>query len=134
MSRIVVAEDDAGIRRVIKIWLERQGHVVKDLSNGRLALAECEAQPPDVLISDVNMPEMDGIQLIEQLNARGLAPQGIVVLTSRWDHVKIGERLTGLNAHVLPKPFSPERLADLVATITADCNAESAPQALEKKS
>ncbi|MBL8879731.1 MAG: response regulator [Phycisphaerales bacterium] len=122
MSRIIVAEDDAGIRRVITMWLERQGHEVRSLTNGREALDACVSSPPDVLISDVNMPEIDGIQLIEQLSARGLAPRGVVVLTSRWDHAQIGERLAGLNAHVLPKPFSPARLADLVEGITAAMN------------
>lgn len=132
MSRILVAEDDAGIRRVITMWLERQGHEVRSLSNGREALEACVADTPDVLISDVNMPELDGIQMIEQLSAQGRAPRGVIVLTSRWDHAQIGERLAGLNAHVLPKPFSPARLAELVENITSALGGSRQPSVIER--
>lgn len=123
MSRVLVAEDDAGIRRVICLWLQRQGHEVQEAVNGRQALEAFLSRPPEVLVTDVNMPEMDGIELVEALHHDLRPPKGIIVLTSRWDHGAVGERLAPLGVQVLPKPFSPSKLADLVTAVAARAEA-----------
>jgi CheY-like chemotaxis protein len=119
MSRVLVAEDDPHILRVICMWLSRQGHDVAEARNGVAALDQLRARPADVLISDVNMPQMDGLQLIEQAVRLEAPPGGIVVLTNRWDHAEIRTRLSKWGVHVLPKPFSPTKLADLIGELTA---------------
>lgn len=115
MSRVMVVEDDVGIRRVVTLWLTRHGHEVCEARNGREALESFAAFRPDVLITDVNMPEMDGLALIERIGAAETRPTGIIVLTNRWDHREIGEKLSGTGAQVFPKPFSPSKLAEQVA-------------------
>lgn len=126
MSRIVIAEDDPHTLRVISLWLARQGHEVREARSGATALELIAAGVPDVLITDVNMPGMDGLQLIERIVGTEREPRGIVVLTNRWDHGDIRDRLAGRGVHVIPKPFSPSRLSALVAELTAGTDAAAA--------
>ncbi|MBN2448363.1 MAG: response regulator [Phycisphaerae bacterium] len=125
MSRVVVAEDDAHIRRVICLWLRRQGHEVFEASNGRVALDMVLEHEPRILVTDVNMPLMDGIELLKELTERDCSPHGIVVLTNRWDHREIGEQLAGPGMHVMPKPFSPTRLAELIDQLGSEAPEEA---------
>lgn len=118
MSRILVVEDDPHILRVISMWLSRQGHETGEARNGCAALEQLRTRSVDVLITDVNMPQMDGLALIENVVALPSPPAGIVVLTNRWDHSDIRARLAKWGVHVLPKPFSPSKLARLVDELT----------------
>jgi CheY-like chemotaxis protein len=114
MSRILVAEDDPHILRVICLWLSRQGHEVLEARNGIAAWELVQQQQPEIVITDINRPGMDGLGLLENLKNYEHAPRGIVVLTNRWDHREIGESLATWGVRVVPKPFSPTKLADLI--------------------
>jgi len=114
MSRILVAEDDPHTLRVICLWLTRQGHEVFEARNGVAAWELVQQQRPEILITDINMPGMDGLGLLEQLMRAEHAPRGVVVLTNRWDHREIGHDLAEWGVRVVPKPFSPTRLAGLI--------------------
>jgi CheY-like chemotaxis protein len=119
MSRILVVEDDPHILRLISMWLQREGHVVAEARNGLAALDLVRAEPVDVLVSDINMPGMDGLALIESVVGEGCVRRGIVVLTNRWDHAEIRDRLAEWGVQVLPKPFSPSRLSQLVESLVS---------------
>lgn len=123
MSRILVAEDDPHILRLICLWLQRQGHEVLEARNGLAARELIADAAVDVLISDVNMPGLDGVQLIEEVLPQGRVRRGVVVLTNRWDHGEIRDRLAARGVHVLPKPFSPTRLSELIADLTVPAEA-----------
>ena len=114
MSRIVVVEDDPHILRVISLWLTRQGHEVLEAANGKAALEIIGAQIPDLIVTDVNMPGMDGFELLEALDRLGRRPAGVLMLTSRWDHREIASRLSEQGVRVMPKPFSPTALSESV--------------------
>ena len=114
MSRILVVEDDPHILRVVSLWLSRQGHEVLEARSGASALELVARHRPEILITDINMPGMDGLELLEQLKQQKSLPRGIIVLTNRWDHREIGENLAEWRAHMVPKPFSPTKLAELV--------------------
>jgi DNA-binding response OmpR family regulator len=114
MSRILVAEDDPHILRLISMWLRRQGHEVLEARNGLLAWELVQQELIDVLVSDVNMPGMDGLELIAALRRDNRVQRGVIVLTNRWDHTTIRDQLAQWGVHVLPKPFSPSRLSELV--------------------
>lgn len=114
MSRILVAEDDPHILRVISLWLARQGHEVLEARDGLEALDIWRNQRPDILVTDVNMPGLDGLELLDRIVGDRNAPRGLVVLTNRWDHREIGQKLADWGVHVVPKPFSPTKLAELV--------------------
>lgn len=119
MSRILVAEDDPHILRVISLWLSRQGHEVIEARNGVAALESYDQSPPDIVITDINMPVMGGIELLNQITTRTRLPRGIVVLTNRWDHREIGQTLVDIGVHTVPKPFSPSKLSELIDKIIA---------------
>lgn len=110
MARIVLAEDDAHINRVVSMWLTQHRHSVFGAPNGRRALELVRAQQADLLITDVNMPGMDGIELVRLCAAEGLPRIGVIVLTSRCDQGDIIDALAGMRVVFHPKPFSPSRL------------------------
>lgn len=117
MSRILVAEDDPHILRLICMWLGREGHDVVEARNGLAAREQIEAEPVDVLVTDVNMPGLDGLELIESVLPAGRVKCGVIVLTNRWDHGEIRDRLGEWGVQVLPKPFSPSRLSELISEL-----------------
>jgi CheY-like chemotaxis protein len=127
MSRILVVEDDPHILRLISMWLQRQGHLVFEARNGLAALALVRAEPVDILVSDINMPGMDGLALIDSVMGEGCVRRGVIVLTNRWDHVAISDRLAEWSVQVLPKPFSPTRLSQLVEAMATGQNVRSVP-------
>lgn len=129
MTRILVAEDDPHILRLISMWLSRHGHEVLQARNGLVARDLIEAEPVDVLVSDVNMPGLDGLELIEHVLSNDRVRRGVIVLTNRWDHSEIRERLAAWGVHVLPKPFSPSRLAELVGALARGEARTPAPEA-----
>ncbi len=125
MSRILVAEDDPHILRLISMWLKRQGHEVLEARNGIAARDLLRAERVDVLVSDVNMPGIDGLELVETGVTEGRVLHGVVVLTNRWDHGDIRDRLAEWDVRVLPKPFSPSKLSELVDTMMKAASGES---------
>jgi len=114
MSRILVAEDDPHILRVMCLWLSRQGHEVLEARNGLSAWELVQQHRPEIVITDINMPGMDGLGLLEKLKGYVHPPRGVVVLTNRWDHREIGQSLAEWGVRVVPKPFSPTKLAELI--------------------
>lgn len=120
MSRILVAEDDPHILRLISMWLQRQQHEVIEARNGMMARDLIREQAVDVLVSDVNMPGIDGVELIRTVVPEGGVRLGVVVLTNRWDHGEIRDQLAEWDVHVLPKPFSPSKLSELVQALTSE--------------
>lgn len=131
MSRILVAEDDPHILRVISLWLARQGHEVLEARDGLEALNIWRHQRPDILVTDVNMPGLDGLELLDRIVGDRNAPRGLVVLTNRWDHREIGQKLADWGVHVVPKPFSPTKLAELVNQLQQQGLSQSAPASSE---
>jgi len=114
MARILIAEDDLHIGRVISLWLKRNGHEVITADTGDKALAMIREHAPDLLITDINMPVMDGLELLETVRAESLLANQAIVLTSRCDQADIEARAAELGAVVHPKPFSPMNLAETV--------------------
>lgn len=117
MSRVLVVEDDPHILRVICLWLRRQGHEVTEARNGLEGLERYEQCLPHVVVTDVNMPGLDGLGLLARIKQVRWRTRGVIVLTNRWDHRQIASELDGHDVQVVPKPFSPTRLADLIAGI-----------------
>ncbi len=111
MATIVVAEDDAHISRVVCMWLAQKGHRVLEAHNGARALEILRGQAIDILISDVNMPVMNGIDLVITACRERLVGTGVILLSSRADQAGIRQALAGQKVTLRPKPFSPSGLA-----------------------
>jgi CheY-like chemotaxis protein len=114
MARIIVVEDDTHISRVVCLWLKRNGHEVMTAGDGRSALQTIRAHRPDLLLADVNLPVMGGIELLQAVRDEGLMDAPAIVLTSRCDQSEIAARASSLGAVVYPKPFSPLHLMEAI--------------------
>lgn len=116
MSRILVIDDDPGVLDGVRRILERIGHDVETAENGRVAMRRFEANPHDLVITDINMPEMDGIEVI--LALRG-DDRGVPIIAMSAGG-QLPRELLLENADMLgavaavPKPF---QVADLVEAV-----------------
>lgn len=113
--RILVIEDEAQLARQVSRALERCGHVAVAKSDGEEGLAAALADPPDLIVLDLNLPRLDGITLLQRLRRAGGAAR-ILILSARGE---VESRVRGLKAGAddfLPKPFS---LDELIARVEA---------------
>jgi len=110
-GRILVVDDSLVIRAVVRASLEEEGYLVVEAENGEVALGECRARPPDVVLLDVEMPGLTGYEVLERLKADAeLEDIPVVFLTSR---TRMEDVVKGLRegAHdYLKKPFEAAEL------------------------
>lgn len=120
MVRILIADDEPAVREVLRVALESEGYEVTAVGNGREALDFYVRNPVEVIVTDVFMPEKDGIELIEEL--RALKPEAAIIAMSSGGRRGRGEYLdearTRGASHVLRKPFATEELMDAVVELT----------------
>ena len=112
--RILLADDDPKIHLIIKLWLSRNGHEVESAYNGREALDKLQNENFDGLITDVNMPLMKGVDLVNAIRQLPHQPALKILLTSRCDLNQLHEQIDLPGVHLFNKPFSPAALADLI--------------------
>lgn len=110
MARVLIAEDDPHIIRVMSLWLRQHGHTVFETPNGAVALETLSREPVDVLISDMNMPEMNGLALSQAVREQLHLEIPILVLSSRCDLYELNEQVRPFGVQLFPKPFVPSRL------------------------
>jgi CheY-like chemotaxis protein len=117
MAKILLAEDDAAIRRVISKALSGMGHVVLESPNGRHAWETlCNNEGIDMLVTDMAMPEMDGRQLIQVVRGNSLfAALPILILSGVSDTRSILDLLKHGTMAFIPKPI---KMTDLVSSVT----------------
>ena len=107
--QLLLVEDDATMQATLQRSLSRRGMAVTALADGRAALAEWRAHPPDAVVLDLTLPGLDGLQVLAQARAAGLRTP-VLILTARGT---VGDRVLGLNAGAddyLPKPFDLDEL------------------------
>jgi len=110
-ASILTVDDSASIRQAIKIALTSAGYSVSEATNGSEGLEKAEAGAFDLIITDLNMPIMDGLTMIQQLRARGkVVGTPIVFLSTESDgDVKAQAKAAGATGW-MTKPFDPEQL------------------------
>jgi two-component system cell cycle response regulator CpdR len=112
MIRILLAEDDDSMREYLARALERTGYAVTAVDRGTAALPLLESQTFDLLLTDIVMPEMDGIELAQRAGV--IAPGMQVMFITGFAAVALKNGVTPPNAKVLSKPF---HLRDLVMEV-----------------
>ena len=118
MTAILIADDDADIRDLVAFKLEQAGFDVTAVDNGLSALAAAAAEPPDLVVLDVMMPGMSGIDVCRALRADPLTNGlPIILLTARAQEgdVEVGFG-AGADDYVV-KPFSPRELVSRVEAV-----------------
>ena len=115
-ARVLVVEDDEDARELVRVTLEAAGAYVETVATASDARREMLAGPPDVLISDIRMPEEDGYSLMRSLRGAGLDTPAIALTAYARQEDADEARAAGFQIH-LPKPVDARRLVDAVATL-----------------
>jgi type IV pilus assembly protein PilB len=125
--RVLVVEDSHTIVSVVKYFLELEGFDVLVAENGRTGLAMALKERPDFIISDVNMPDMGGVEMVRTIRANpGMADVRILMLTSESSVDREAEGLeAGADDYIL-KPVEPRRLAARVKALLARSRSRAA--------
>ena len=120
MTAILIADDDADIRDLVAFKLEQAGFDVTAVDNGLSALAAANEAPPDLVVLDVMMPGLSGIDVCRALRAEASTAQlPVILLTARAQEgdVEVGFG-AGADDYVV-KPFSPRELVSRVEAVLA---------------
>ncbi|MEW6320134.1 MAG: response regulator [Acidobacteriota bacterium] len=118
---LILAEDDPDIQLVARMALKRAGFAVRVVSNGLEAIDAVKANPPDVLLLDWMMPELDGLETCRRLRANAAtANVPIIFLTAKSQESEI-QRGLGLGAiGYITKPFDALKLGEQVKAVLAE--------------
>ncbi len=124
-GQLLLVDDEPGLREAVQAYLEDSGFTVNVASNAKDGLHLAQQQLPDLVITDVMMPQVDGFQFLQQLREDPQCKKlPVVFLTARG---MTTDRIQGYNAGVdayISKPFDPE---ELVAIVTNILNKRNAP-------
>jgi DNA-binding response OmpR family regulator len=115
MRKVLVVDDEASIRTVLRKYLEADGLAVAEAPDGPAALAALHDDPPDVVLLDVMMPGIDGIEVLRQL--RAFSDVYVILVTARTEEV---DKLVGLGVGAddyVTKPFSPREVTARVKAV-----------------
>jgi two-component system response regulator MprA len=115
-GRVLVVEDDEAIADVLRRTLRQEGHEVRSAADGVEALAVAEEFVPDLVILDLGLPKLDGVEVLERLRAESDVP--ILILTARSE---LDDRVTGLDSGAddyLVKPFERTELLARLRALT----------------
>ncbi len=107
-SRILLVDDELSIQRAVVPLLRSRGYEVEAAATGKEALSAVDAQPPDVVILDLGLPDIDGLEVCARIRARAEVP--IIVLSARGaEQQKVAALDRGADDYIT-KPFGPEEL------------------------
>ncbi len=115
MKTVLVVDDEPQILRLVRDYLERAGFKVVTAGDGVAALRTARTQHPDLVVLDLGLPQLDGLDVTRELRREGAVP--IIMLTARGDE---SDKLVGLELGAddyLTKPFSPKELVARVRAV-----------------
>lgn len=134
MPQVLVVDDDPHIRQLLVFALEKAGLSAREAEDGEAALAAVSLQRPDLVVLDINMPKLDGLEVCRRLRAQGDLP--ILFLSSRDDEI---DRVLGIELggdDYVVKPFSPREVTARVQAILRRArpapSAQTAPAVLSQ--
>jgi DNA-binding response OmpR family regulator len=129
MRQVLVVDDEPHIRTVLRGYLEAAGFAVSEAGDGETAVSEVRRDPPDLVLLDVLLPGIDGLDALRQL--RTFSDVYVILVTARTEEV---DKLVGLGVGAddyITKPFSPREVAARVkAVLRRDRGAREAPAAV----
>ncbi len=124
-STVLIVEDEIELVRILRDYLQRAGFRVQTASNGPEAVSLFRHDPADLVLLDLNLPSMDGLDVAREL--RRTAPVPLVMVTARVDEA---DRLIGLELGAddyIPKPFSPREVVARVRAVLRRARGEIQP-------
>jgi two-component system response regulator (stage 0 sporulation protein F) len=115
LARILIVDDDPMVRQLLRIVLRQLGHEVIEAQNGREGLQQYQAKPADMVITDIQMPEMDGLEMIQEIQRDFPEAMMIAVSGGARSSLNAAEAL-GVQG-TFEKPFSLIALRDMVQVL-----------------
>lgn len=128
--KILVVDDDANTARLVKLYLQRDGHTVIVAEDGARAITAARERRPDLIVLDLMLPHINGIEVCRTLRQESDVP--IIMLTARTTDA---DKLTGLDIGAddyVTKPFSPGELAARVRAVLRRLPGERGPDELHR--
>ena len=118
---ILIVDDEAHILQVLSLKLRNCGYTIYTAVDGEDALHQAKQNPPDLVITDVQMPYMNGLEFAHALSANSTTSHiPVVVLTARGHTLEISDTIIPNVKKVLSKPFSPRGIAELCVQLLAE--------------
>ena len=115
-ARVLVVDDDPSVREFLCFLLEQQGYEVTQAGTGREAIALVKASPVDLLVTDLVMPEIEGLETIQTL--RKLQPELLIIAISGYQDGRFLTIASKLGSSAtLAKPFSPREFLETVKSV-----------------
>jgi CheY-like chemotaxis protein len=124
VAKILIVDDDGALRTLFGLCFLRRGHGIVVANNGAEALACVMAHAPDLVVTDVNMPVIDGLEMLRRLRADGQHDLPAIVLTARSDH-RAAATEAGADAFLV-KPVPLRELAEVAERLMGE---QRAPRA-----
>ncbi|MDY6820293.1 MAG: response regulator [Deferribacterota bacterium] len=117
--KILLADDEFKLRKMIAIQLRKRGYIVLEASNGKKAVELAINERPDVIILDIKMPEMNGLEAYEKIkNSKNFDNIPIIILSAQNDKDSL-DKIKKLNiGHHLYKPFSFTELVRVIKNVS----------------
>src|ERR1041384_6489917 len=113
MANLLIVDDELGMRQFLTHLFQREGHVVRVAENGRVALEQMQQQAPDLIISDIRMPDMSGVDLLRA--AKELHPEVEVIMMTAFANVDTAREAFLIGAYdFVQKPFDNDLLNETV--------------------
>ncbi len=126
MIKLLVVDDEERIRRLLKMYLEREGYIVEEAENGKIALQLALENEYNCILLDIMMPEKDGIEVITELREHKDTP--VILLTAKGEEANRVEGFElGADDYIV-KPFSPREVVLRVKALLKRSSAYSAAQ------
>ncbi len=129
MTRLLVVDDEPQLIRALRITLTARGYQVRTAVDGRHALADAASHPPEVVILDLGLPDMDGVDVIRGL--RGWTSAPIIVLSGRTSSADKVEALDAGADDYVTKPFGVDELLARLRALTRRTAGDSDPPTVE---
>jgi DNA-binding response OmpR family regulator len=123
---VLVVDDEKNIVQLMRLYLNKEGYQVEAAFDGKQALEKARAVRPDLIVLDLMMPEIDGLDVARELRKTSNVP--IIILTARGDNV---DRIVGLELGAddyVTKPFDPRELVARVKAVLRRSSGEAPPQ------
>ncbi len=114
LKTVLVVDDDGDMRFMLRILLERGGYQVTEAGDGQAALLSIKANKPDLVVTDMRMPRMDGGELIERLRSDEDTARLPIILVTAYAVLPVTSELADAT---IPKPFAPERVVSTVTNL-----------------
>ena len=110
MQDILVVDDEASVVEVVGLYLKREGFSVRTAGDGNKALAAIDEKTPALVVLDLMLPQVDGIEIMHRLRDRQMANIPVIMLTARSFAIEQEQQDALQISGCLSKPFSPKEL------------------------